>query len=166
MKTQDLLDMARMLDDLPKIEFSMERWHLPRPCGFAACAVGWWCIKHPSDALKLVPRRMGAYPAMADTVGIDAVAERFDISLRGAVFLFAAGSLGCRRCKRLNPDLGVSVWCGCVCDSPKLSRELEAPRTVARRIRRFVYFKLKQAEMGDKWEEPEYGAVLELVATE
>lgn len=66
------------LIDAPANEVYMGSWD----CGTSACAVGWFCRRHPGDELKIVPSAKDhriANPVYRGVVGFAAVADRFGL---------------------------------------------------------------------------------------
>lgn len=96
MKTDDLLRLADALDGLHlKVDqFDMYTWAREEPgCGFAGCAIGWGArlgVLPPGLYITTGGAGESGYPARGASIGVDAIAEAYDIEDRAACELFFA----------------------------------------------------------------------------
>lgn len=117
------------------------------PCGTAACLVGTFCLKYPTDRLQLltipdfthtVDRLFATLDGEESTNITEAAARRFNLTNNEAEWLFANSPLN-----DLGPRRNLSFD-----DASDLSKD-----RAINRLRKFIYFKLKQEEISEAWNE-------------
>lgn len=137
---QALLTEARFLDTKPEERHCMATWHFTSSCGTASCALGDMAARgdcglelsepvdvysDPHDEL-MIDRSVGLkdWPHMD---GFTAAVMAFGITLRESHFLFSANP---------QPHHRVPSY-----------RDNETPQQTAARIRKYLYYRLRKAEI-------------------
>lgn len=124
---QGLLNVVKAAEAEPHL--MMEAWKNElNPCGTSHCMIGAYCDQNRTDELKIVRLSYPGYwqPQFEDHVHIDAIAERFNISVRESEWLFAVTWGRWWRCpsaSTLSKDQAIS------------------------RLRKFIYYKMHKNEM-------------------
>lgn len=127
---QKLLTEARYLDTKPQEAHWMMVWcerKSSSPCGTVSCAVGDMVLRGDLPA----HRSFEGYPSDSN---MSCIAQSLAISRREASFLFSAIFARNKFVSRT-------------------SRDKETPAQTAARIRKFVYYKLRKAEIFEAYEE-------------
>ena len=115
---QSLLNVARATEQLPGASFSMKYWD----CGTTCCMVGAFQRASGERIVSI------AY----DSSDMSRVGGRFGLSLREAVFLF---SVEPAMSKLDHPAVGLP------------ERRRESKKAALARLRKFLYYKLRKAEL-------------------
>lgn len=124
MDIQGLLRVAEASEDVPEDRFNMEWWK----CGSVACLIGNFCLTHPGDALTL-NKSVGCQASLVPTLGKlrceMAVEARFRLTSRESEFLFQPRFRSSRQ------------W----------HAKANTREHVIRRLRKFIYYKLRKNEL-------------------
>ena len=129
MDTQALLDLCRINEEAP--EFDLGFWS----CGTHGCLVGNFCIARPTDRLRIDGWKMRCR-GVDSNYDMTHVATRFGITFREGSFLFASS-------ERTRGRWGEFVS---LVHARGVERPLADREAAIRRVRKFIYWKLKRRE--------------------
>ena len=127
-------------ENLDMSQWSEEKYGEYHTCGTAACLIGSFCAEHPSDELMmvsedsiLVPRTKGRHSEEGS------IAYRFGITIKEARWLFDGNPL-----RKLSTSTSKYYS----------AASLSGPDAI-RRLRKFIYYKLRKQELMPSRDTPE-----------
>ena len=134
---QGLLNVAKAGEENPELD--MGYWVRDISCGTKACLIGSFCLANPEDELKLQKLSTGMVPYIGDykynSDPVRDIAKRFGISYNFADWLFDE-----------NPTSNMRYY------STGDAHNISGTKAI-RRLRKFIYYKMKQEEIHEAWNE-------------